>query len=346
MSTSGTIPQPISEIEVKRIDWIRLFYLLWRTRRVVAIATTVVTLVALVVALVLPKYYKSTAVILPQTDRGTLSGLSGLSDLASMAGLSINGDVPLAQLYPSIILSEAVLRNVIFTKYETSLVEGPADLIRIFDIDEGDERRDFEEALEQLRKNLDIVADRRTNVASVSIETRDPELSAKIVNTITQELDRFLRTKQTTSASEQRHWIELRLVEVKAQLDSSENNLREFREKNRRVTDSPKLLLEQERLIREVTINSTVYLELNKQLEIAKIEEVKNIPIVTVMDPGRPAGKKSSPKRLLIVVTAALCSFLASCVGAFLYEANHERVKKLIASVVARSEGQRESGRG
>jgi uncharacterized protein involved in exopolysaccharide biosynthesis len=99
------------------------------------------------------------------------------------------------------------------------------------------------------------------------------------------------------------------LQEVKRDLERSENNLREFREKNRRVGDSPQLLLEQGRLMREVEINSTLYTELKKQYEIAKIEEIKNIPIINVMDEARPAARKERPKRSSIVLASLFLSF-------------------------------------
>jgi len=107
------------------------------------------------------------------------------------------------------------------------------------------------------------------------------------------------------------------------------------------MSDSPQMLLEQERLIREVTINSTIYTELKKcrcpnpaiernlplfgfrlvqrdsgrrnweagQQEIVKIEEIKNIPIINVMDDGRAAAKKEKPKRS----TIALVIFFPYC---------------------------------
>jgi len=67
-------------------------------------------------------------------------------------------------------------------------------------------------------------------------------------------------------------------------------------------------LLEQERFIREVQINSTLYTELKRQYELAKIEEIKNIPIVNIMDSGRPAAKKEKPKRSIIVLTSFFLS--------------------------------------
>jgi len=66
-------------------------------------------------------------------------------------------------------------------------------------------------------------------------------------------------------------------VEVKADLEKSENTLKEFREKSRRVSDSPQLLLEQGRLTRNVEILQTVFVELNKQLDLAKIDEIQGV---------------------------------------------------------------------
>ena len=54
---------------------------------------------------------------------------------------------------------------------------------------------------------------------------------------------------------------------MKEDLTKAENRLKEFREKNRQVL-SPQLLLEQERLIRDVQINATIYIELAEALEI------------------------------------------------------------------------------
>ena len=45
-------------------------------------------------------------------------------------------------------------------------------------------------------------------------------------------------------------------------------------------------MLGQERLIRDVQIDSILYIGLKKQYEIIRIEEMKNIPIITEMDAG------------------------------------------------------------
>jgi uncharacterized protein involved in exopolysaccharide biosynthesis len=125
------------------------------------------------------------------------------------------------------------------------------------------------------------------------------------------ETDKFLREKKTTNASEQRKWIEQRLTQVEVELRSAEESLKNFRERNRRVGDSPQLLLEQERFMRDVQVKSTMFIELKKQAELAKIEEIKNITLVNVLDEARAPVKKTRPKRALVTVLV----FLSALIG-------------------------------
>ena len=282
--------------------------MLWSSRRFIGYVVGVVTVLAVIISFILPKYYKSTATILPETEKSKIGALGGLTDLASLAGVNV-GEGSLVKLYPTIIKSEWVLRNVLLARYHSENFKDSVDLIQIWNIREATPELTYEKGLKILLELLDVSMDPRTSVVTVSIETKEAQLSADIVNEGAYELDRFIRTKRTTNASEQRKWVEARLSEVKADLANSENALKDFREKNRRVFDSPELLLQQERFLREVQINSTLYAELKKQYELVKIEEIKNIPIINVMDAGRPAALKSSPQRGKIVIFAFLLSF-------------------------------------
>jgi len=315
--------------EETSIHWIEILSVLWNSKKLIAYVTGSVTVLAVIVSLLLPEYYRSTATLLPETEKGKLSALGGISDLAALAGVSVGGEVSLAKLYPTIIKSEAVLQNVIFAQYQTRKFNKPVNLVEFWEIEGKTREQEYEAALKTLRDELEVSLDNKTNVVTISILTREPQLSADIVNNITKELDRFIRTKRTTNASEQRKWIEDRLVEVKADLEKSENRLKEFREKNRRVSDSPQLLLEQERLIREVTINSTIYTELKKQQEIVKIEEIKNIPIINVMDDGRAAARKEKPKRAVMVLTAFFLSVALGMLYVVVVNRYRESVEKV-----------------
>ncbi len=292
------------------VDWIDLLTVLWSSRKFIVLMTGIATVVAVVVSLLLPEYYRSTTTLLPETEKSNLAGLGGLSDLAALAGVNVVSEGSLAKLYPTIIKSETVLRNVIFAEYRTKKFNGPTNLIRFWEISEATPERDYEAALISLSDALIVSLDNKTSVVSISIETQEPALSSDILKNITKELDSFIRTRRTTNAGEQRKWIEERLGEVKKDLEHSENDLKVFGEKNRRILDSPQLLLEQRRLMRRVEINSTLFVELKKQHEIAKIEEIKNVPIINVMDEARPAAKKNKPKRVVIVISSLIVSFV------------------------------------
>lgn len=319
-----------SEIEStqKSIDVLEIGALLWKSKKLLAYVTGAVVLVAVIVSFLLPEYFKSTATLLPETKKNQLSSLGGIADLASLAGVNIGSEVPLVKLYPTIAKSEAVLNNVIYAQYETKA--GKMDLVRYWKITGESPQHEYEQALKVMREQLEVLLDNRTSVISISIETKEPRLSADIVNNITGELDRFMRSKRLSNASEQRKWIESRMTEVKQDLDKSENALKDFREKNRRPNDSPLLLLEQERLIREVQINSTVYIELKKQLEVAKIEEIKNIPIISVMDSARPSAYRESPKRRNIVLVSFFLAGLFSALFVVVRSLHGDRVMALV----------------
>lgn len=301
-------------------------------------ALGIVTVTSIVVSLLLPKYYQSTTTLLPGEEQPGISALAGLSNLASITGISV-GKSSLEELYPDIILSESVLKEVIEQKYKSEEFEHQVNLIEYWEIDEDTPLEGYESALEKLRKELEVNYERRKGLVTVSLLMKEPQLAADVVNYLVKQLDEFIRTKRTTNASERRRWIEARLQEVDSDLERSEDSLKTFREKNRRVEGSPQLLLEQGRLLRKVTINSAIYEELKKQYEIAKIEEIKNVPIINIMDAARPAAQKEKPKRRLIVVS----SFLLALVGAVGYVVVREfywaDVKSLLSRIMKSGNG-------
>jgi uncharacterized protein involved in exopolysaccharide biosynthesis len=310
-------------------DYERALLLIWQSKFLIAKIVGAVTVIAVIVSLILPKYYKSTAVILPETDKSKLASLSQVSALAGLAGLNI-GEIPLEQLYPTIVMSEAVLKEVIYAKYQTEEYSQPVDLIEYWGIQGSTPLRSYELALKQLQGSLTADLERPTFVLTVSILTREPKLSADILNNVVHGLDKFLRTKKTNNATERRKWIEQRLDEVKRDLEKSENNLREFRERNRRISESPQLQLELDRLAREVEINSTLYVELKKQYELVKIEEIRNLAIINVMDEARPSGVREKPKRAQIVILWFFLSLVGSIGYVIVVDRYRDTIKELL----------------
>ena len=326
MSSEETVETQEQE---NSIDLFALFAVVWIKRKLIVAIVGVASVMAIGISLILQESFLATAVILPETDKSKLSSMGGLSDLASLAGVNVGSEGSLVKLYPTILKSEAVLKNVVYKKYQTKEFSQPVDLIEYWKIEAKSEGIQYETALKSLRDILQVTMDNKTSVITMTLSMPEPQLAADILNEVTSELDKFIRNKRTTSAGEQRRFVEGRLAEVKDDLSKAENILKEFREKNRQVL-SPQLLLEQERFIRDVQINATIYIELRKQYELVKIEEVKNIPIINIMDPARAPARKDKPKRAIIVLTV----FFMSLVGTIGYVLVRHQYGALISILI------------
>ena len=72
------------------------------------------------------------------------------------------------------------------------------------------------------------------------------------------------------------------------------------------IRNLPHLGLTYYDLFRTIKIKETVFLTLTKQYELARVEEAKEIPVVRVLDSANVPERKSTPQRLLIILTGAV----------------------------------------
>ena len=110
-----------------------------------------------------------------------------------------------------------------------------------------------------------------------------------------------------------------RLAEAQRQLDSAEEDLARFLDQNRSYTSSPQLTFEKERKERHISVYQRVFSTLAESYERARVEEVRNTPLVTVID--RPEGSAQPSKRVLrSILVGALTGFFIGVAFAFLCE--------------------------
>jgi len=270
---------------------------IWTARKKILTFTAAVAVLTLIVNFLSPVYYKATTTILPETEKSKLSALGQFAEIAQVSGITIPGS-EIARLYPILVTSESILRSVIEKTYGSTQFAEPVNLISYFDVGGSTPAEQMYVALRIMRNLLSVTFDSRTGVVTMNLEMREPQLAADVLNSIVQEMDRFMRQKRITNATEQLKWIDVRLKDVQVELNAAEDTLKSFRERNRKVSDSPQLMLEQERLARRVLLHSTIFVELKKQYELAKIEEIKNIAIVNVLDAATPPVRKERPQRI------------------------------------------------
>ena len=309
---------------------------LWAVRKKFLIVNLIVLILAVAYLLFLSKpYYESTITILPEYGSKRSSMLNEFSGLASIVGVNVGEAAP-TEIYQNLISSETVLHDVIYDKYLTQKFSDSVNLIKYFEIKAKDKdpvlkkRKEFLLLYKMLSKSvIKTNVDRMTRILDVTVTMPEAELSADVANDLVKSLDRYIRTQRKSYATEQSFYLEKRTKQIKDSLNIAENMLKNFREDNRITSQSPNLLLEQSRLMRNVEILQTVYIELTKQLEIAKIDEIKDAPVLNVKEYAKSPVQKAGPARTKSLIIIMFFSVLISGTY-FLYKDSFIRYFKML----------------
>ena len=318
------------------IEKLRPYFLkLLNKRKKLLIINGVVLILSFLCLLLLVKsYYVSSVTILPEYGSKS-SMLSQFSGLASLAGVNVGSGAP-TEIYQNLLQSESVIGPVIYDRYLTKEYPDSVNLIQYFEINTKDKnpeiqkRKRFLAVDELLTKALILTdLDRMTKILTIKVTMPEAQLSADVANRLVESLDLYIRTKRKSYAGEQRYYLEKRVGQIKDSLSICENKLRDFREQNKMITQSPNLILEQERLLRNIQIQQTVYIELTKQLELAKIDEIKDAPILNIKENAQNPILKAGPPRTFILIIIFFFSFLVSGIY-FLFEDIINKIFKYI----------------
>lgn len=282
-------------------------------RSQIVLFTAGATLAAVLLALILPREWTARTVLLPAEDgQGALP--AQLSGLATSFGFQVPfGSASQSDLYPNILSSERLLGAVLARPF--SVREGaPAQpLLRILRPRDEDSHRTRMKAIRRLAKDVVRASkDSETGIVTLEVTTKSPTLSADVANALIAALEQYLITLRQDEGRKNRTFIDARVVDVAGELSKAEDQLAKFREANRRLGGSPELQLQELRLQRDMMIQEQVFLELQKQKEIAEIEEVKNTPVLKVLDEAVPPIRPSRPMRVLMVAAAFLLGVFAS----------------------------------
>jgi uncharacterized protein involved in exopolysaccharide biosynthesis len=307
VTETGITPVTTNRFELNLFE---LGQLLIRERKwIFRIVIPVVLLVAVKMFLT-PNVYKSHAVILPSglpDKMGALEELVGISGVSGM--LSENSSV----YYPLILQSNLIRDSVLSQVYDITFKGKRKRVILSEYFGQEDPNR--------LRKYLgditEVSSNKRTKEIHISVETKYPELSQAILAEYLEQLEKYNRFTRKSSAKENQRYLEKRLVVARRELAQAEEALREFREKNSNWanTTNAVILRDLQRLQRDVEIKTKTYTFLEQQLEMAKFEAQKDVPIVRILDQPSLPTIKSGPKRIITIFFAGVIAFAIVVVG-------------------------------
>jgi uncharacterized protein involved in exopolysaccharide biosynthesis len=294
----------------------------WRQVAAVAAGTVVA---ALGLTFVLPPSYRATSSFVTadvgvQLPRGLsdLADQSGLSGIASQMGLGQSSDPSQSPaFYVQLLQSRELLTRVTLSRFRDPRAANPADsanLVQIFRLTSYDSARAVEIAVKRLQRTMRAQADPKTNLVVLRVDARWAPLAADIANRAVELVSEFNKEQRLSRSQARRTFLQDRVTAAQAELRAAEDSQRLFYERNRQWENSPALLVEERRQRRQVETVNTLYLSLRREYETARIDEINNTPVTTVVDRAVAPRRREWPRRGLITATAAL---LGVMLGAF-----------------------------
>lgn len=347
MADQITPPAPIDD----EIDLLALAKTIWVGRKTILKAILAFGLIGLLVALFSPKEYVAKTIIVPTgNDASKAGGLGGLGGLAAMAGINLNvsaGSELSPLVYPQIVTSipfELELMNTsvrfkelkepvtlfdyytkiqkpnLILKYTLGL---PGVLLQAIKGKPTDTELSGEgkvpitltekqkEVLLQMDKLITLEANAKEGYLTLTATMPEPLAAAQLGQRAQELLQQFITEFKIKKAKANLDFIQQRVDETTKKMEAAQEKLASFSDRNKNVAQAV-ANIERDKLNREFNLVYSIYSDLAKQLEQAKIQVKQDTPVFTIVEPISVPTKKSKPNRPMILM---IWIFLGGVVG-------------------------------
>lgn len=329
--------KPLSHDQLRAVVWAKL---LWNGRRVLLKSVLLAGLIGLLISLLSPKEFVSWTTVVPQTSNKA-SKLSGISSIAAMAGFNLDmaADEQLSPaIYPQIVSSVKYQMELMNSKFSIEGSDQPVSLLSYYEeyaklgflyrsgvyisdkLDQLTERmkgsgkrklrvegspvyltKKEERIRKLIERQVTLNVDTKNGYVTLYSSFPEAELSAEVAENARELLQIYVTNFKIKKAADQLAFIEGRYNERKEEFEKIQKTLANFRDQNKYIS-SAIAATEEEKLKSEYSIALSVYNELTKQLEQAKIQVKEDTPVFSVIQTAKVPLVKSKPKRVLILV--------------------------------------------
>jgi hypothetical protein len=314
---------------------------LWAGRKTIFISLGVCFVLGLFIALLSPKVYTVTTVLVPQMSSGSKSSLSSLASLAGVdLGVSQSRDLsPI--LYPKIVGSipfKLELMNMpvhfeevdtpmtvynYFIDFKKSSVLGsvkkytiglPGVLLGairkqpealVLPEEMNDKPIQLTKEQDKIKKMLDdnvsLGVDKKEGYLTLTVNMPEALAAAEVAQKAQELLQDFITQFKVEKSKAELDFIQERYNEAKAEAEGYQYSVASNADRYKDLT-SYVPQVSSSRLQTKYNIANSVYLELAKQLEQAKIQVQKDTPVFTIVEPVTIPTEKSGPSGLKTLV--------------------------------------------
>jgi uncharacterized protein involved in exopolysaccharide biosynthesis len=333
-------------IEEDEIDLIELLKKVWSSKRFIVRWTGYFIVIGLVVALLSPKEFTASSTFIPQTSESKTGGsLSGLASLAgiSLGGATTGGEIP-PTLYPQILNSVPVKRSILSIEvpldqtsvsYSAYLLEKPTPILSlvkkytiglpgvILGAIRGTEAsigtssnpmivtQEEKGLFETLEAQIALSVNEKEGFVELSVTTDDATVAAVLTSKVKEILQQQIIDYKIQHGKEYLNFTQKQYNEKQKEYFALQDEVARAKDQNKNII-SERYQNQFKQKEGELLIAQSVYQELAKQLEQAKLQVAKDTPIFSTIKPVTIPTERSAPKRSLILVIWAFLGFVVS----------------------------------
>lgn len=334
----------------------------WRGRVRLALFVGVFATLGIVVALLTRSEYVSEARIMPEMNSGSGDVFRRLASVAGFSGLDLSDaegvDAVRPDLYPNVLQSTPFILYLLNQPVVTSAGD-KLTVAQLLDPDGGKPGFSLlgwlrpspaatavttqpgpnkpvrltmqqQQLAEDIEKRVTARLDTRSGVISITARMPDANAAATVAQQAMNYLTQYVTSYRTEKARQDLQFYSQRLTEARRRYQNAQYNVFHYNDQHKYLVVQA-ATMDRQRMEAELTIAQTVYTELSRQYEQARLKVQERTPVFKVLEPAKIPLLRVSPKRAMLVLTYALIGLLLGIV--YLLARQADVVSKLRAIV-------------
>ena len=279
----------VAHHEDRPISLVMFAIVLLRWWRVIVAAGVLGGILGLTLGLTAGRVYKSEATFIPQgtQDVGALAGIGAQFGIRLPTG---TGNVWGPPVYVELLRSATLLTPIATDTFNITEENRRAALMDLLRIQGPTPPERVMYTVMRLQQIVRVDEDRRLNAVRISVITDWPSLSYALVNRLVDAVNQFNLQTRKSQASAERQFADAQAAAAEQALREAEDRLQVFLQQNRGdVSGIPRLQFTRDRLQRDVQLRGQVLSSLLQGREDARLREVRDTPVITVLEAPRLA---------------------------------------------------------
>lgn len=183
-------------------------------------------------------------------------------------------------------------------------------------------------AISLIQQNILFESNSRDGYIKLGYSFAEPEAAAAIADHLFKTLEKYVKDYKAQKQQDNLLFVESNYSEARKDFLQKQTNLAAFQDANRGLVSAMARTTER-RLSSEYDIAFTVYNELAKQLEQAKLSVKESTPVLTIIDPVVVPQQRSTPRRSMIIAVFLFLGLIVSMGWVFIEPLVQDIVKEV-----------------